>query len=156
MWLLQHILAFFSLLVDKTSKYFEEKKASFYRHLIFSATVILNLFLCPAEVTQAVRTEKWNLEEEEMKSKSRFFFFPHQLLSGQADRGKRRVSGSECSQSRIFPAARALSKHCTRYSHWDKVMSKMWFIIAVPKGQSPGLEELWFLLKIRSEIWMRE
>lgn len=75
MWLLQHILAFFSLLVDKTSKYFEEKKASFYRHLIFSATVIQNLFLCPAEVTQAVRTEKWNLEEEEMKSKSRFFFF---------------------------------------------------------------------------------
>lgn len=76
MWLLQHILAFFSLLVDKTSKYFEEKKASFYRHLIFSTTVIQNLFLCPAEVTQAVRTEKWNLEEEEMKSKSRFFFFP--------------------------------------------------------------------------------
>lgn len=80
MWLFQHILAFFSHLVDKTSKYFDEKKASFYKHLIFSTTVILNLSLSPAEVTQAVRTEKWDLEEEEMNSKSRLLFF-HQLLA---------------------------------------------------------------------------
>lgn len=119
-WLFQHILAFFSLLVDKASKYFEVKKGFFNKHLIFSTTATLNLslsFSCCCHMDCKDREVGSGGRGGEIKIK--IFFFPLFLTE---IRGK---SDSECCiSSKIFPAARELSKHCSRYSHWEKVMSK--------------------------------